>query len=364
MKRNTKHRTFLTGLLTLACTGILLSGCGTDKASTEIQNAGQEITEADLNPPASLSEQDTSDIPANDSTAVDKTADNEQPSATQNTPTETQDTSTDTATLYEQFLYHDLPATVGNSYPQEDYRTPVLEAGATYTLSEMSSRVSEYFLNPEYTDKTSFDYIQYAYVDCPDNPNTEQKNLLLKFVGLNIYSQDDDSYAVFVLSENAGKLSITYEYECWARSATQAFQNGILNDSGSAGAGDHYSGLSALLSDGSYTSIYNLEDLGGWWTSSVNETLYNEVFDENTEVNLIVSIYTIGNDRYYLYDMSYCSEEEIPMCETYIDRCRAESGINWSTEEEVETAIQNRCAALGIDYQLTESQKEAEWNTL
>lgn len=220
-------------------------------------------------------------------------------------------------------------------------------------------------MNPEYTDKTSCDQIQYAYVKCPDSSDETEKNLLVKFVGLNIYTQDDQSYAVFILAENNGRLYITGSYECWARSETTAYENGILRSSGSGGAGDHYDGISVLLSDGKPVSIYDAEILSGWWTSYVNDTIYNEVIDENTvPPDLIVAIYTIGDKKYYQYDMSDCREEEKPLCESYISRCRDEAAINWVSEEEIQTAVQNQCIAVGIDYSIIEQREEAVWNEL
>ena len=45
----------------------------------------------------------------------------------------------------------------------------------------------------------------------------------------NIYAPDDDSYAVVVISENSGQLYVTAEYECWARSATSIYSNGVID---------------------------------------------------------------------------------------------------------------------------------------
>lgn len=60
------------------------------------------------------------------------------------------------------------------------------------------------YLNPEYRfdgGRTSYDEIQYAYMECLDS---DGKNLLVKFSGLDIYSENDDSYAVMVVAENGG----------------------------------------------------------------------------------------------------------------------------------------------------------------
>lgn len=365
MKRNAKQKPTLTALLAASCIGIALSGCAAEQETANEQNAGQEITAEDMQFLEPVSEEST-EVPATDNPAVSEPTTSEvnaADSTTADSP-DVQETASDTQSLYEQFLNNNVTATVSSDYPLPDYMEPIFDKGSSYTLTELGTRVSQFFLNPEYTDKASYDYMQYAYIDCPDTSDTTDQNLLIKFVGLNIYSQGDDSYSVYIISENNGQLYVTGEYQCWARSATTACANGTLKDSGSGGAGDHYHGLSAILSSGKNTSIYNAVELYGWWTSYVNETIYNEVFDENAESNLIVSIYTIGDNMYYLYDMSQCSEEEIPLCENYINRCRDEAGINWVTDEEIQTAIQNQCSTIGLDYSITQNQDEVVWNNL
>lgn len=326
MKRNVKQKTVTTALLTASCIAIALSGCATEEETANEPNAGQEITAADF--------------PGN------------------------QETATDPQSLYSQFLNNNVAVTVSSDYPLPDYMEPIFEKGSSFTLTELGTRVSQYYLNPEYTDKTSYDYMQYAYIDCPDTADTTDKNLLIKFVGLNIYSQDDDSYSEYIITENNGQLYMTGEYQCWARSAATACANGTLRSSGSNGAGDHNYGLSAILSNGTITPIYSTEELYGWWTNCVNDVIYNEIFDENTVSNLIVSIYTIGDNKYYLYDTSECSEEEIPQCEDYISRCRDEAGINWVTDAEIQAAVQNQCSVIGVDYGITQQQDEVVWNNL
>ena len=362
MKRNLKQKKAITALLTASCIGIALSGCAKEEGNADEQNVGQEITAEDMQLLEPVSDESTNNLPTDNSAANEAYA----ASDTSTDSPDVQETATDSRSLYEQFLNNNVAVTVSSDYPLPDYMEPTFEKGSSYTLSELGTRVSQFFLDPEYTDKTSYDYIQYAYIDCPDTADTSDKNLLVKFVGLNIYSQDDDSYSVYIITENNGQLYITGEYQCWARSAATAYANGTLKDSGSGGAGDHYIGLSVILSNGKNTSIYSAEELYGWWTSYVNADIYNEVFDENENIesNLIVSIYTIGDNRYYLYDISECSEEEKTQCENYINRCRDEAGVNWVTNEEIQTKIQNQCSAVGIDYSITQNQNEAVWNNL
>lgn len=330
------------------------SGISEDNENTEsIVGEGQSIE--DIDQPAGT---DLPDKPTDSELRPEDEAQTPAPEVQKKEPV------ADSKSLYEQFISGEIAASVSSSYPDPDYTDAIIQKGNSYTLTELGQRVSDYFLDPEYTDKTSYDSIQYAYIECPDSPE-DDRNLLVKFIGLNIYTQDDDSYAVFVITEDNGQLSITYTYQCWARSASIANSNGVLNNSGSGGAGDHYDGQSVILANGTNAPVYDAEVLYGWWTSYVDAGIYSEVFGAETEPSgLIVAIYTIDNERYYLYDLSECTEEDKVLCESYITKCREEQGINWVTEEEIQTAIRNRCSAIGIDYGITEQQQEVTWNDL
>ncbi len=260
--------------------------------------------------------------------------------------------------LYMQFINNEVPVMIGNDYPQNDYRIFNLERGKSYTFAELGQYVNQSYLDPEYSEKTAYDYAQYTYVECLDS---NSQNFLIKFVGLDIYAQDDDSFAVYVITENNGQLYLTDEYECWARSYTEQYRNGLCIDGGSSGAGDHYSGKSVILSNGKITNIYGEEMLSGQWTSYVNEAIYYEVFGEDLGVPLNVSVYTIGEEKYYIYDFSECTDDQVTLCENYINRCRDEAGIKWVTDAEVEEAIKKRCSSIGVNYDTIDQQEKATW---
>lgn len=366
MKRNPNLKITAISLLTASCIGMGLSGCAENEKNINEPTTGQEISIEDIQTIEPAKDETIEMEPATDEPAVNASSENtpDQDDEVPTTSTDTQETPQNAQSLYEQFLSNNLPATINSDQPENGYMDPIFEKGSSYTFADLGECVSKYFLDPEYANKTSYDYVQYAYVSCPDAPGTDTKNLLVKFVGLNLYAQDDDSYAVFVITEDNGQLYVTNEYQCWARSATTAYANGILNSSGSGGAGDHYNGLSVLLSNGKQRTIYDAEFLSGWWTSYIGDAIYSEIFDENTECSLVASIYTIGDVKYYQYNMSECSEEEKTLCENYINRCRDELGINWVTEDEIQTAIKNQCSAIGIDYGITQQKEEAVWNDL
>lgn len=263
-----------------------------------------------------------------------------------------------TQDLYTGFIKGAVSVTVDKDFPQYDYKIFNLEPGKSYTFTELGEYVNASYFDPEYSTKTSYDNAQYAYLESSDN---RTRILLVKFSGLGIYAPDDDSFAVYVIAENQGKLCLTSSYECWARSYTKACKNGLFVSGGSAGAGDNFTTVSAVLKDGNVENIYVTEILSGWWASSINETIYNEVFAGNEDIVFSAMIHTIGDKRLHTYDLSECTEDQIHICETYINRCRDEAGVNWVTEEDVQKAIQERCGVLGMDDKMIAQQEEVEW---
>lgn len=363
MKRDKSKRIIVT-VLTAVWMGIFLSGCAAEKKDDPQE--GEIILD-------SVSDtENLADASPHSDTETDEQTDPQDPapSADETTPNESgqlmednSQTATTPGNLYEQFLRNEAAALAAESIPKEEYRRPILEQGGSYTFAELGETISAYFLDPEYTDRTSYTDAQYAYVNSPDS--TGAQLLLVKFIGLNIYSQDDDSYAVVVIKEENGQLYLTAEYECWARSETLAYSNGIINDYGSAGAGDHYSGISAFQSDGTVLSVCGTETLSGWWTSRINDAAYQEIFGENTEPGeFVVAIHTVGEDRYYQYDTEECTEEQKILCEAYVERCREEQEINWVSGEEVLNAVKARCDGLGIAYDTINQNPEILWNSV
>ncbi len=266
--------------------------------------------------------------------------------------------------LYGRFLKGEVAATTGENYLADPESYP-LEKGRSYTLEELGWHINSNYLNPEYRfdkGRTSYDEIQYAYMECLDS---EGKNLLIKFKGLDIYSENDDSYTVMVVAEDGNRLYITYQYDCWDRSEKCAYKRGQIVGSGSSGAGAHGSNLSVILSNGKCVQIFERQALDGEWISYVNNKIYNEVFDGSLELasdsDWAIYITTVGDEKYYQYDIEDCSEEEKALCENYIDRCHEEASINWTTDAAVLEAIKNRCAELGFDYEETEELVEVEW---
>lgn len=278
-----------------------------------------------------------------------------------NTQTEKVQTEDDSHNLYERFLNNEAALTVRDDFSEYNYQHLSVYPDCFYTLEELGQIVNASYFDPEHTDKTSYDAMQYAYAGCLDQ---DKEHLLIKFTGLNIYCSNDDSCAVYVITEDDGQLYLTYFYECWPRSETLAYNNGTLSGFGSEGAGSHLAELSAILSDGTPANIYTMHILsGGFYVSWIEGSLYNEIFGKNEETSMIVSTLRINDNKYYMYDLDACTPMDRSLCETFIEKCRDEEGFCWITSEEMNELIKDRCDILGIDYEKTVQTEETIWNT-
>ncbi|MDE6220351.1 MAG: hypothetical protein K2G51_08010 [Lachnospiraceae bacterium] len=349
----------------ILCVGMMMTGCADQKAEEQVK---PEVISLDLggniqDEEANGGQENPVDSDADRTVQPGENTESQEPEAEISSEDyiERVQKNENTQDIYMQFINNQVSLVIGNDYPQDEYRIFNLERGKSYTFAELGQYVNQSYFDPEYAEKTSYDYVQYTYVECLDS---NSKNFLIKYVGLNIYSPNDDSFVVYVLTEDNGQLYLTDGYECWARSYTEQYRDGLCINGGSAGAGDHYSGMSVILSNGRITDIYEEEILSGWWTNYINGEIYSEVFDENTEVPLNVSIYTIGEEKYYTYDLSECTDDQVTLCETYINRCRDEAEINWATDEEVDEAARKRCSSIGVNYDTIGQQKESEWTNI
>lgn len=349
-------------LFMILCAGMMMTGCADQKADKQEK---PEVISLDLG--GNIQNDETSgEQPERADNDIDAAVQSGEAAGSQEQEAEpapeggtgTAQNDENTQDLYMQFINNEVPAIFRDDHQQDDYRIFNLEGGKAYTFAELGQCVNQTYFDPEYSEKTAYDYVQYTYVECPDS---DSRNFLVKFVGLNIYSQGDDSFAVCVITEDNGQLYLTGGYECWARSYTEQYRDGLCVGGGSGGAGDHYFWESVILSNGTIANIYEAEMLSGWWASRVSDAIYNEVFDGNEEIILNVSIYTIGEEKYYTYDLSECTEDQVTVCETYINRCRDEAGIKWVSDEEVEEAVKKRCSAIGINYDTVDQQEKVEW---
>ncbi len=209
------------------------------------------------------------------------------------------------------------------------------------TLRDMLKKVEDTYL--ESSDKDTVSGIKYAYLDCGDDGVEE---LALKFEGLDIYSADDDSYSIVVISCKDGALELVYACDSWARSYTDINYYGCIFSEGSGGAGDHLAEMGYINADGVVQTVYTVEILDGQWVSNISNEVYSEVFGDSSssEPDMQVGIYEFNGATYYL---SALGNHATQKCKDYIERLQAE-GKNFTEEQEIDDLLRQYVAELGL----------------
>ena len=125
--------------------------------------------------------------------------------------------------------------------------------------------------------------------------------LALKFQNLGIYSEDDDSYALFIFAVNNGQLYITYAYDSWARNHVDIYDNLIFKVQGSSGAGNSSEQCSLIDESGHKKLVYDMTLLYDEWVA-----MYDwETFGMDTEWSrgCEFTLLTTSNGSYYWYEV-------------------------------------------------------------
>ena len=151
-----KWKTAMIKLLAASCFGTILSGCAANEKQTKEPTVGQVISVENVLSTKPAANESITNVPATDDSSIAEPSMNE--SDDENKPqTDVADSLESVAihqTLYEQFLYNEVAAAIRSINPKVDYMESVFAEDNSYTLTELGTCVSKYFLNPEYTDKT------------------------------------------------------------------------------------------------------------------------------------------------------------------------------------------------------------------
>lgn len=143
------------------------------------------------------------------------------------------------------------------------FKEPLFEQGQEYTLLEILERITAYYF--EYSENKKINYIDYGYIDCGKD---EVSDLILRFNGMNIDGQDDDSTLVYIIKYINGKLYLCYCFETWSRSESSINEYGYYTSSGSGGASNHITEYGLIDKDGNWQPIVSIES-----ESDINNSL-------------------------------------------------------------------------------------------
>lgn len=238
---------------------------------------------------------------------------------------------------------------------QTCYCVTDLQTGTEYYLLDLlKSATLNMFLYEEGEQKIK--ELQYAYIDCGKDGVSE---LAVRFYGMNIYCEDDDSDCTFVIKYKEDKLLLVRCADSWARSYETLYSSGYITGFGSGGAGDQFVWNLILDRDGNLVNIYEFEYLsGGFYVDMADEEIYQGAFgNPEKEISVNLAIYQIGDKKYYVFEED---TEYVEECKKYIELGK-EKGMCFITAEEVDTLIQQRRDEMGINVACL-APVEPEWN--
>lgn len=186
------------------------------------------------------------------------------------------------------------------------------------------------------------DEIRYAYLDLGADGSPE---LLVEFVGMDLYCPDDDSTLSYILKYDGSDLKVCDSYEAWARSSASVSYYGVLSGDGSGGAATHYYDLAVLDAEGNSIPIYD-EVEEGYVDTFMNPFRDDGITFDSSQPDAGLGLFTIGDSEYLAY-MDYINEERADY-ET-VSSYYGSYGYKIYTEAEIDALIRERIQALGLE---------------
>lgn len=224
------------------------------------------------------------------------------------------------------------------------------DAQAAWSVYDIQAELANSYLSG--TDRLP--YIQYTYLDCGGDGVEE---LAIRFVGLDIYAQEDDSDCTMIITCSGDLLEVVYTCESWARSYTSPLYHGCIPSSGSAGAGDHPFDMEYLDADGNLHTVYDAEELGGIWFRRLDPDIYDTVFGSDEPNAAITHYYMNGTD--YLVVQTFDDLLD-PRFEEYASLCE-QKGMRFVSRDEILELIEQYAGELGIETEWL-YEEELSWN--
>ena len=279
---------------------------------------------------------------------------------------------------YEKFMRNEAKISFDRFMPNDYREEAFYQKGSEYTLSEVLNIITaKYF---EYFTDKKVDYIDYSYIDCGKDGVSE---LALRFNGMNIYGEDDNSTLVYIIKYIDGILSLCFQYETWARSESTLNEYGYYQSGGSGGASNYYTESGLIDKDGSWQFIDSIEselDINQLtWSDKLGQLpivantkgitggieLQTICFDQNEntanidEVGSIECYYT-----FYAYDENY---EPLEVTNLYTNSIYKEifdeANVPFVTPDEISAMISEKEEKVGATAEITEG-KELTWKLL
>lgn len=284
------------------------------------------------------------------------------------------DTAEDAALWNPAYLYVGAATDLNNyihdttDYPQlaQDKNNPTVASNAE------AMSVYEAFLRGEYTTvdgKTLtgllpelsplwdgyVDRIEYAYLDLGGDGVQE---LLVTFVGMDIYNPGDDSTYACVLRYDGTGLKMCYDIYAWARSGYNISYYGVVNGGGYGGAATYYFDQTVLNANGEVLPIFSATE--EYVLSAYTGPFYEDGFDPTSFSDMPdagICFYEI-NDSYYLVytddlNVDRASYEEV-------SAFYGSHGYQIYTQDEIDAILAERVRSLGIEDRIINDSTEPQ----
>ncbi|NLP14050.1 MAG: hypothetical protein GX383_06170 [Clostridium sp.] len=279
---------------------------------------------------------------------------------------------------YEKFMKNEMKVSFDRFVKNEYTGETLFEAGSEYSLSELLHLVTDHYL--EYSTNKKIGYIDYSYIDCGKDGVNE---LALRFNGIDIYYEDDDSTLVYIIKYIDGKLSVCYYYETWVRSDSAINKYGYYKSSGSGGASNHGEEYGLIDKDGNWHFIASIEselDINQLaWSDELKqipETAETKGISGNIELITLCfdkSVYEFNTDevghkeRFYtfnVYDDNWeLIEDENLYTNSIYKEIFDEASVPFITPDEVSDMISEKEKEVGATAEIKEGS-ELTWKTL
>ena len=287
------------------------------------------------------------------------------------------DTAEDAALWNPVYLYEGAATDLNNyihdttDYPQltQDKNAPTVASNAE------AMSVYEAFLRGEYTTvdgKTLtgllpefaplddswdgyVDRIEYAYLDLGGDGVQE---LLVTFVGMDIYNPGDDSTYACVLQYDSTGLKMCYDIYAWARSGYNISYYGVVDGSGSGGAATYYFDQTVLNANGEVLPIFSATE--EYVVSAYSGPFYEDGFDPTSFSDMPdagICFYEI-NDSYFLVytddlNVDRASYEEV-------SAFYGSHGYQIYTQDEIDAILAEQVRSLGIEDRIINDSTEPQ----
>lgn len=204
------------------------------------------------------------------------------------------------------------------------------------------------------------DAIEYGYLDAGAD---DMQELLVKFVGMDIYSPGDDSTKEYVLYYDGKDVVTCLDYETWARSYTGVSYYGVVDGGGSTGAASHYYEKVVLDAQRNTVPICQINE--EYELNSYCEPFYSAEIDLLAEGEILPNMglytYKIGDVYYLVYDAVL--NEERASYEEFAEFCSA-YGYPIRKLEEMDEIIRDYAVSQGIEAWLIEDETPIVFQTL